>query len=675
MQTKTVLFIILAAVVALFLVLYQYYYKRKIKGKTIIALSFLRFVSIFTILLLLINPKFVKNKYEIVKTNLVLLVDNSSSLKKDESLVKKLLERLTTNNALKDKFVIHKYAFGKDFSPLDTLSFLEQNTNISKALLTTEDIYARTNSAVVLFTDGNQTIGQDYEHLKLKNEIPIFPICVGDTTKYSDIRIEQINSNPYSFLNNKFPVEVIVNYEGASQINKKLTIIVDGKKEYQEQISFSKNNNSKTITTNLKALSVGVKSIEVNVETLEKEKNVVNNRKIAFIEVIDETTKIGIISSIMHPDIGALKKSIEINKQREVFILKPTASSSELEKIDLFIIYQPNSSFSSIYNYIKQKQVNNFTVTGVKTDWRFLNAIQKNIKIQDNYPIQEVAPILNPSFSKFDISDFNPIDYPPLETNVGPITFNDNAESLLNMIVKGVHIDNPLCIVLDNDVTKEVFWFGENIWKWRVQEYRNSKEFKNFDDFIGKLIIYLTSSKNKDRLNIEYKPLYQGNSNSKITTTYFDESFTFDSNATIIFTVQNTNKEKKVEIPMLLKQDFFEVDLSNLSPGDYNFNVAVKDKNYSKSGTFSIKNFNVEQQFLSSNYKKMQSLADDSNGKLLFPSQISDLENALLSNKAFIPVQKRTENIVPLVDFRILLGLIIGALTLEWFIRKYKGLM
>lgn len=675
MQTKTVLFIILAAVVALFLVLFQYYYKRKIKGKTTIVLSFLRFISIFGILLLLINPKFVKNNYEIVKTNLVLLVDNSSSIKKEETLVKSLLEKLTTNKALKDKFTIHKYAFGKEFSTLDSLSFLEQNTNISKALLTTEDIYARTNSAVVLLTDGNQTIGQDYEHLKLKKDITIFPICIGDTTKYNDIRIEQINSNPYSFLNNQFPIEVLVNYDGTSQVNKTIIITVDGKKEYQEKISFSKNNSSKTIAANLKALSVGVKSIEVHIEALEKEKNVVNNRKISFIEVIDETTKIGIVSSILHPDIGTLKKSIETNKQREVFILKPTTSLSELEKIDLFILYQPNSSFSSIYNYIKQKQVNSLTVTGVKTDWSFLNAIQKNIKVQDNYPIQEVIPKINQTFSKFDISDFKSIDYPPLETNAGPIILNDNVESLLKMVVKGVDIDNPLCVVLDNNVTKEVFWFGENIWKWRVQEYRNSKEFKNFDDFIGKIIIYLTSSKNKDRLNVDYKPVYQGNNNSKITATYFDESFTFDSNATILVTIQNKNKEKKIEIPMLLKQDFFEVDVSNLPPSDYTFTVSVKDKNYSKSGSFSIKNFNVEQQFLSSNFKKMQSLANDSNGKLLFPNQVSELENTLLSNKAFVPVQKRTENIVPLVDFRILLGLIIGALALEWFIRKYKGLM
>ena len=380
MQSKTVLFIILAAVAALFLALFQYYYKRKIKGKTTIVLSFLRFISIFAILLLLINPKFVKNNYEIIKTNLILLVDNSSSIKKNEILVKNLIEKLTKNKGLKDKFTIHKYAFGNDLRPLDSLSFLEKNTNISKALLTTEDIYARTNSAVVLLTDGNQTIGQDYEHLKFKKDITIFPICIGDTTKYNDIRIEQINSNPYSFLNNKFPVEVIVNYDGISKVNKNVTIAVDGKKEYQEKVSFSKNNTSKTIAANLKALSVGVKSIEVSVETLDKEKNVVNNRKITFIEVIDETTKIGIISSMLHPDIGTLKKAIETNKQREVFILKPTATLEELEKIDLFLLYQPNPGFLNIYNFIKKKQANTFTITGIKTNWRFLNSIQKSIK-------------------------------------------------------------------------------------------------------------------------------------------------------------------------------------------------------------------------------------------------------------------------------------------------------
>ncbi len=674
MQTNTVLFIVLAAIVALVLVLFQYYYKSKVKGKTIIVLSFLRFISIFGILLLLINPKFTKKNYEIIKTNLIFLLDNSSSVKNEKTIIKNLVDELTTNE-IKDKFTVHKYAFGKDFEALDSLSFAEKNTNIAKALVTTDAIYARANSAIVLLTDGNQTIGQDYEYLNLKKDISIFPICLGDTTRYDDIRIEQVNSNPYSFLKNKFPLEVVVNYDGNLQVNKTVTVTVDGKKEYQENISLSKNNNTKTINVNLNALTVGVKPIKVSVASLNKEKNTFNNHKTTYIEVIDETTKIAIVSSILHPDIGALKKSIEINKQREVVILEPSAALSTLENIDLFILYQPNVSFSSIYNFIQKKQANTFTFTGTNTDWRFLNTIQKSIQIQTNYPVQEVIPKVNKTFSKFDVSEFNTLDYPPLETNAGPIRFTDSMEPLLNMTIKGVEVNNPMLFFIENNTSKNGYWFGQNIWKWRIQEYRNTKSFLNFDDFIGKLMFYLTSSKTKNRLNVDYKSIYEGNTNAKITATYFDESFTFDPNANIIIALQNKKGDKKVEIPLLLKQDFFEVDLSNLPPDDYDFKIIVAEKGVSKSGSFLIKDFNVEQQFLSSNAQKLQSLANKSGANLLFPNQIQELKKSLLNTKQFLPVQKKIENIVPLVDFKILLALIISSLTIEWFIRKYKGLM
>ena len=40
----------------------------------------------------------------------------------------------------------------------------------------------------------------------------------------------------------------------------------------------------------------------------------------------------------------------------------------------------------------------------------------------------------------------------------------------------------------------------------------------------------------------------------------------------------------------------------------------------------------------------------------------------------YVPTQKSKQIVVPLIDFKFLLGLIIAALSLEWFIRKYNGL-
>ena len=68
---------VLAFLIAALIVYYQYYYKQKISNDSKI-LSILRFISLFGILILLINPKFEQNYSEVQKPNLLLGIDNSS---------------------------------------------------------------------------------------------------------------------------------------------------------------------------------------------------------------------------------------------------------------------------------------------------------------------------------------------------------------------------------------------------------------------------------------------------------------------------------------------------------------------------------------------------------------------------------------------------------------------
>jgi len=133
--------------------------------------------------------------------------------------------------------------------------------------------------------------------------------------------------------------------------------------------------------------------------------------------------------------------------------------------------------------------------------------------------------------------------------------------------------------------------------------------------------------------------------------------------------------EYERQAPMLFKGSYFEYDLDNLNAGTYEFTVRETGENLSKSGTFRIIEFKPEDQRYSSNYKKMLNLSTNSGGKLYFPNEIDNLVSDLLSSKDDLPIQKSKQNIISLIDFRILLGLIIFCLAMEWFLRKYNGLI
>lgn len=677
MQTYSVLLVLLAVIGALTIVLLQYYYMVKNSGKLSLVLSFFRFLALLGILILIINPKFSREVYITEKTNLIVLADNSTSIRAmDKAWIDTV--RSTIRNwerEFDDRFQVLDYIFGDNVRNGDSLTLTDRNTNISHAIMRINEIYANTNTAIVLFTDGNQTLGENYEHYGKRQGFPVFPVVVGDTATYEDIRIGQVNSNKYAFLNHKFPLEIVVTYEGKNEISPDLQIFVDNQPIYREKLSLSPAKNTRTINAQVLATTVGMKRIRIAVSHLPQEKNVLNNEKRLAIEVLDEGTHIALISNIVHPDIGALKKIIESNGQRSVNVYKSDVDFSKLDDVDLYLLYQPDASFDRIYGHIALRKANSFIIGGTHTDWGLLEKAQKGLHFESGYPVQEIFAHPDPTFPKFDVSDFSFEGFPPLETDVGSVHLSGTYETLLRMRIKGQDMNSPFLAVGEEDTTRKAILMGENIWKWRIHAYRNSGSFTDFDAFFGKLLLYLSANKAKNRLSLEYSPLYNQSNEAIIRAVYYDEAFTFDSNASITIAVTDTLAQKVEELPMLLKENSFQADLGNLDPGSYNFTVAVERENLRRSGRFTILDFDVEKQFTSSNYKMLRRLADNTGGEQFFPDQMDSLAKRLYGNPKFIPLQKTELKVVPLIDFKWILGIIVSALALEWFIRKYNGLI
>ncbi|MCK0159525.1 VWA domain-containing protein [Allomuricauda sp. F6463D] len=677
MELSTVLLIFFAVAAALVLVYFQYFYKNPRKGSLKIILATLRFVTLLCGLLLLINPKFVSKEYFVEKANLILLVDNSTSMEDATSTVEisQAIDKIKKNEALNERFTVHHYGFGNDLKAIDSINFNEGNTDISKALTALGNVFTSGNNTVALFSDGNQTLGRDYEYVDLNQNFSINAIVVGDTTQYEDISVGFINVNKYAFLRNNFPIETSIKYRGTRSVSETVTIFINGNRVHQERINLNSTKNSQTLSALVEAQSVGIKTIKIEVGSLENERNTANNIKETAIEVVDEKTNVVIVSDIIHPDIGALKKSIESNEQRSVSIIKPDASQSYFEDSDLLILYQPNRNFSKVYDFLKNTGGNYFTITGSKTDVSFLNSIQESFSITGSRQTEAILPVLNNAFGLFGLGGFTVNGFPPLTGTLGDIQFKKNDNTIMFQQLQGIDLDKPLFSILAEPNTKEAVLFGEGIWRWRAQVYRNDQSFQKFDEFIGNLMVYLGSNKQRSRLQLDYELIFDNASSATIRASYFDESYQFDSNARISIRIEGMDNDFTRVAPMLLKGTFYEVDLSDLQAGKYGFTVTVQDENMSRSGTFKILDFNPEKQMVSSNYNKMGRLAQKNKGKVYYLDSFENFQNDLVSSQQYIPVQKSRDNVVSLIDFSILLGLMVLSLALEWFIRKYNGLI
>ena len=449
----------------------------------------------------------------------------------------------------------------------------------------------------------------------------------------------------------------------------------NGRVIYSKPLSFSKEKTSEIVQVTLPVTSIGVKTYTVSLQALDAEKNTVNNKKSFGIEVIDERTNVLILTSIIHPDLGTLKKAIESNEQRNVTIKKSDEPDINLKDYQAVLLYQPNVSFKSYYETIKTLGINTFTITGTRTDYRFLNDNGELFTRELSAQVEDYQAEFNSNFSTFQVDDIGFSNFPPLVDEFGEVSIKKAHTPLLMQTISGLPTGSSLLTTIEDGAQRHAVLFGEGIWRWRAQSYLDNQSFEPFDEFVGKLIQYLASKERRNRLNINYNSFYNGGDNIVLAAQYFDKNYEFDARAKLSMIVIGERNNTRQEIPMVLKNNRYEVDLSSLTPDSYKFSVTVAGESISRSGNFEIIEFNVEQQFLSANVTPLQQIATNTNKELYSMGNSAQLITNLLENETYNPIQKQQKQIKPLIDWYYLLGIIILTLSLEWFIRKYNGLI
>ena len=675
MTTSTILLLLLSVIIAAGLSFYQYLYKVKNQSKVYWFLTFLRFISLFSIFLLLINPIISRKIIEIKKTPLPIIVDNSKSIAELKSTKEafELYLKIAENDAIKEKYDVQLFSFDQEFKPLEKLDFKGNQSNIEAISKNVKQLYRNINYPLVLFTDGNQTIGNDYV-FGFQNNTNVFPVVLGDTTAVFDLKINQINVNKYAFLKNKFPVEVFLQYNGNQSITSYFEIQSENQTIHKQMVSFSKDKKVQSIAVLLNANKVGIAKYKAVISSKIKEKNSVNNTKNFAVEVIDQRSEIALISAINHPDLGALKRSIEVNQQRKVTIVKPNEIKL-LQDYNVLILYQPNSTFKSIFEQNKLAQINTFIITGTATDFGFLNQTQDDLLFKMSAQKEDYSATYNSDFNLFTQSNIGFEYFPPLEHNFGVVAAKNNVNTLLSARIRNVQLQNPVLTFTENGSKRKAYLIGENIWKWRLENHLNKKSFDDFDVFTDKIIQFLVSNTTKKNLNVTYESFYNSNESIEISAEFFNKNYEFDENAQLTISIQNSKTKASKKYDLLKSTNSFKVNLDGLSAGNYSFAIIEKQSKTKFSGSFEILDFDLEKQFVGPDKSRLSQLATNTNGVVFYPDQIDKLIKLLLENEQYIPIQKETIAKTSLIEWKWILLLLFTCLSVEWFVRKYNGLL
>lgn len=672
------------------------YYKNKniIYGKTMrIIMASLRGTVITLIVFLLLAPmlKFLTKQKE--KPIIVVAVDNSESLKlgKDSSFyinkltanLNQLIHSFGNNYNVRPCLIGEKVRFLQAEQPI-SLDYSDKQTNISEVFDNVAQNYTNQNlGAVILLTDGIFNVGANPFYKIEPLNCPIYTVGLGNTELETDQLISSIQHNKQTFQGNFFPVEV--NVMATKLAGKKSLLTVEdkeGNEVFKKELMITGDNYFETVRFNLQAGEKGIYRYHVNLIELENEMTYKNNHATFFVEVIDSKEKIAIIYNSPHPDIAAIKQALELSDKYEVEAVAAQNFRMNPEDYSLIILHQLPSlqnNISSLLSDIQNKGISCLYILGKQTNLTAFNKLNSGVLISQNKTLfNDAFPLLNNNFSLFTLSeDIKQIisTFPPLYTFFGDYKLTVSSNVLMYQKINTVSTDYPLIFFNQVAGRKIGVITGDGIWQWKIHNFIAKNNHEQFNELINKMALFLSVKADRSFFRVHTKNLFNETEDVRFSAELYNESYELISEPDVLMTISSEDGKQYKSLFSKEENHNYSLRMSNLPSGEYHWEAStnIGAKNYLKTGTFVVKEVELEIQNLVADHELLQNIAQKSGGEFYTPNNMDQLVEDIKKNdeiSSIVSYHKIYNHLLNSWLYFVVLILLMGS---EWFLRKWGG--
>ena len=650
-------------------------HKYEISKKILIFLFFFRGVTVFFIGLLTLSLYLNYQKNDTVKPVILFAIDNSKSMvsAKDSDVVMEFCNK--TFKLLKQE-VEKKYAtISLDFSSkADILknnpSFEGKETDLSEVLKYADNNYSGENiGALVLVSDGIYNKGINPIYLTDKLNFPIYTIAVGDTSERRDFIVQKVNHNQIAYKGNVFPVEVLV--QAKKLMGKQVSVgLYHGNKLEASQIFTITNSNFSSICNfTLSAEKAGAISYRVKATVFEEEKNINNNQLGFAIDVLDNKEKILLLFNHAHPDVMAIKETLENKSNYELEVLPASEFTGSLKAYSLMILHGYSAAQAKFLSACKDANVPFWIINPEITEG--LPGLKINSQLNRT---NETESFADNTFSLFNISvDLKRFikDAPALKSFFGNYVAFNSSNVLIVQRLGEVETNNPTLLFSEINNLKTAVFVGDGLWRWKLRDYTDHENTNLFSELIGKTVQYLAVKSDKSYFKLKANKIVSEIENVEIIAEVFNKSYEPVVEPEVSFVLTNQDN-KKFNYTFSKLSNSYKLDLGQLACGDYSYQATVNynGSSYSKEGSFLVREILSEQQNTVANHSLLFSLSKNTGGKSYDLNHINELENEIMSNETIKSITYSQNNTLPIIELKILFFLILTFLSLEWFVRK-----
>ncbi|OYY02059.1 MAG: hypothetical protein B7Y76_06310, partial [Sphingobacteriia bacterium 35-40-5] len=554
-------------------------------------------------------------------------------------------------------------------------------TDISSVFKLIDDQFSNRNiGAVIIGTDGiyNRGSNPQYESKNLK--APIYTIALGDTIAKRDLLISNVNYNNIAYLGNQFQIGLSIEAYQSEGNTSMLTVSSESGVLISKPVTINSNEFRQTILLNLPAEKKGVQSYTIKLAALSNELSLINNTQTIFVEVIDGRKNVLIIANAPHPDISAIRQSIEINKNYSVKVrMVQDVSPAEIQEAGLLILHQVPSIGNNTRDVLKlgsDKPI--LYVLGAQSNITAFSASQSLITLSSNGIMQEATAAIKSDFYAFTLSESSRTkisNFGPLFTPFGNYGLKGPSSLLMNQQIGKLPTEKPL-LLFGEDVQRRIAVLaGEGIWRWRLEDFQENASHEAIDELITKTVQYLVSADDKRKFRVyASKNTFDENEHVILNAELYNDAFELVNTPDVSIALNNKNG-KSYSFVFSRTLNSYQLDAGELVAGEYNYTAgtALGSVKHQAEGQFIISRQDSEYKQSIANHQLLFTIAKQNGGKMLFPAQLDELPSLIKANEQVKSVFYENPKYSELIDMKLLFFMILAILSLEWLSRKRNG--
>lgn len=620
------------------------------------------------------------------KPVIVILQDNSASLvnDKNEGFYKKEwpenLQKL--EESLSENYDVKKYCFSDRLLDSFNLDYKGKETDISAVYKEINNLYLNRNvGAVIVATDGIYNKGVSPLYIRNELKAPVYTIALGDTTLKRDLMIQQVNHNQLAYLNNTFPVEVNIDARKLQGKSSILKIEKNGKLLETRPISITGNSFLKKEEFRFKADESGIQRYRVTLSPVDGEFTQANNTRDFFIEVLDSRQKVLILADAPHPDVAAIRFSLQQNENYEVDVQMGENFNGSTKPYSLLVMHQlpsRNNPATKVLNEIQTNGTPVWFIAGQNSGIQVLNQAQGILQFNSSRGgFNDAQPKLNKDFSLFTLSEelmAASANLEPLQVMNASIKVQPQATVLFNQRIGSVDTQFPLLAFSSSVDKKQAVLAGEGIWRWRLQSFAEKQDHSLFDNFLSRIVQYLSVRTERRNLRVVTSNSFAENESVTFEAEVYNAAYELVNTPDVSLTIIDENG-KKFPYTFSRTTNAYRLDAGLLNAGEYKYEALtnVSGKQYQASGRFIVRPVVSELINTTADHNLLNTWAERNQGKMVLPENMLSLPELIGKREDVKPVSHSETRLEELIRIEWIFALILALLSAEWFLRRRNG--